>query len=79
MGSLDFTVQINGKLKRHRTFFRTRDVKDTYITKAVVSRYEIQEAVSMLSSFGYELDIFEIQKLIEEELNNFGVLTPAIK
>lgn len=70
MCSLDFTIQCNGKLKRHRTFFRIKDVENTSIKKEVVWRYEIQEAISMLSSLGYELNIMEIQDKITSELKN---------
>lgn len=69
MGSLDFIIQVNGKLKKHRTYFEIQDVQWTEETPPHIRWEWVQEAISMLSSLWYELDIFEIQQKITDELN----------
>jgi hypothetical protein len=39
--------------------------------------HTIQEAISMLNSLWYELDVFEIQKLINQRLSSVWVTIPT--
>jgi len=69
MWSLDFTIQVNGKLKQHRTYFEMTEDDNCSQYLNIKDWKVIQEAISMLNSLWYELDIFEMQTLIENRLS----------
>lgn len=77
MWSLDFTIQVNGKLKQHRTYFEMTEDNERSQYLEIKDWHTIQEAISMLNSLWYELDVFEIQKLINQRLSSVWVTIPT--
>jgi hypothetical protein len=72
---LEFTVQCNGKLKKHTTGFNVKDLRPT--TKDapcssnmfdIMNYYPIYEAIHLLESLWYQLTTEEIIPQIEAEL-----------
>jgi len=66
---LIFTIQVNGKLKRHTTMFQTTTEWERKSLQPV-RREWIQEALALLDGIGYELpDIMEMQQKIQNALD----------
>jgi hypothetical protein len=47
---LDFTIQVNGKLKQHRTYFEMTEDNERSQYLEIKDWHTIQEAISMLNS-----------------------------